>query len=92
MTDKATSRTTVHEDWNEYYGARDQQTSAWRAVDESDFRNHPHTSLLKFLAQYFEGGGVIEIGAGDSNLLIDVEKRFHPARVVGLDYLPRAYD
>lgn len=86
-------RTTAQEDWAEYYGSRIKEGAAGQAVDETDFRNYPHASLMNFLADICGGGGeVIEVGAGDSHLLIDVQKKFHPARVVGLDYLPQACD
>lgn len=89
MTDKLSNRTTAQEDWATYYGSRTEGAATWQATDEADFRNLPHTSLMNLLARYLRGK-VIEVGAGDSHLLIDVQKRFQPARAVGLDYLPQA--
>lgn len=91
MTDKTPNRTTSQGDWSVYYGSRTEEPDSWQAVDEADFRNYPHASLMRLLAQYLRGS-IIEVGAGDSHLLIDVQKRFRTERVVGLDYLPQACD
>lgn len=89
MNSEPQKRTTDPEDWAVYYGSRAQTSSAWEAIDDTDFRNHPHACLMNLLSAYLSGD-VLEVGAGDSHLLIDVQKRFQTARVVGLDYLPQA--
>jgi 2-polyprenyl-3-methyl-5-hydroxy-6-metoxy-1,4-benzoquinol methylase len=89
MTDKNPNRTTAQEDWVTFYSSRTEVSATWQAPDEADFRNLPHASLMNLLARYC-GGEVIEVGGGDSHLLIDIQKRFQPARTVGLDYLSLA--
>lgn len=46
---------------------------------------------MNLLSRYLKED-LIEVGAGGSDLLIDAQKRFGQARVVGLDYLPEACD
>ncbi|MER3403283.1 MAG: hypothetical protein C4337_08375 [Armatimonadota bacterium] len=91
-TENRAARTTEQEHWVEYYGSRTRDDNGYTDIDESDFRNWPYASLMSYLSRYMTGDAVIEIGAGDSQLLIDVKKRFNPKRVVGLDYLPQACD
>lgn len=90
MNNKHQDRTTDQEDWAAYYGSRKDEVATWDTVNEADFRNLPYTSLMNYLGRYMQGGNVIEVGAGDSHLLIDLQKRFQPLRAVGLDYLPQA--
>lgn len=89
MEDKFTHRTTNQEDWAVYYGARTKEEVTWQQKDDSDFRNRPHLILVNSLKKFVRGD-IIEVGAGDSDFLIDLYSRYRPNRAVGLDYLPEA--
>jgi 2-polyprenyl-3-methyl-5-hydroxy-6-metoxy-1,4-benzoquinol methylase len=89
MSEKTPDRTTVKDDWAEYYVSRTRNHDAWKAIDESDFRNYPHACLMSLLSRHLQGD-IIEIGAGDSQILLEIRSKFEVNRVVGLDYLQEA--
>lgn len=91
MSEQTSNRTTAKDDWAEYYGSRTRDNVPWKPVDETDFRNHPHASLMSLLSRYLKGS-LIEIGAGDSQVLLDIKFKLELDRVVGLDYLQEACD
>lgn len=74
------------EDWQGYYQNRSHVDSNG-LIDTSDFRNYQHKILVDRISRFFNGGSVIEIGAGGSDFLVDFGMRFRPRRLVGLDYL-----
>ncbi len=71
-------------DWEGYYGARD--LSEYKALDYDDFRNMPFMLIFDKIKEYFPGGAVLEVGAGDSDILIEVCKKLFPTSCTGLDY------
>lgn len=89
-------RASTVNDWNEYYDSRG-DVSVYKHTDIKDFRNLPHKILIDTVEQFIGfnenkvlDNSVIEIGAGESDLLIDICKRFNPKEVYGLDYLQSA--
>jgi len=86
MTDRASSR----DDWKDYYNAR--EGADYKPTNLDDFRNFLHKNLLEKIKQYFFGDSLIEVGAGDSTLLLDCKHYLAVDRCVGLDYLPDACD
>lgn len=83
-------RASTIDDWEGYYGSRGEATY-YGEVDIADFRHYPHRLLIETIARYIEKKeSVLEIGAGDSEILIDIAKRFNPETVCGLDYLETA--
>lgn len=87
MSDRASSKN----DWKNYYDARKGRPD-YTPTNLDDFRNFLHKSLLDKIKNYFSGNGLIEIGAGDSTLLLDCKHYLAIDRCVGLDYLPDACD
>lgn len=91
MTKKTSlKRTTDRAHWAEYYGSRNQDADTYDEIDYEDYRNWPHKELIDYLEGYVRVGSLIEVGAGDSRLLLDLKRRFGVPRVMGLDYLPQA--
>ena len=94
MKIKQEERASSVEDWEEYYGSRGD--AMFNSVNINDFRNLPHKILIDKVDEFINRGessrnkSVIEIGAGDSDLLIDICQRFMPKEVYGLDYLESA--
>jgi 2-polyprenyl-3-methyl-5-hydroxy-6-metoxy-1,4-benzoquinol methylase len=80
-------RKTTIDDWCVYYGSRTKSEGSVQRPADKDFRNLPHFELLNTIGSYFRMGDLIEVGAGDSALLVDVALRYKPTRSVGLDYL-----
>ena len=77
-------------DWKEYYHSRNVQ-GYQSLVDVDDFRNLSRRILIDTIGIYIKGKNhVIEIGAGDSDILIDIARRFRPKEIYGLDYLEEA--
>jgi SAM-dependent methyltransferase len=92
-SDSTTAPTTsvAASEWAGYYEARGEE-GEYTQLDLADFRNLHHKVIIDKIREYFRGGSVIEIGAGDSDRLIDVCKRFAPEKCVGLDYIQAGCD
>ena len=83
------------EDWYDYYSSR-KQTTLIDLVDINDFRNLSHRLLVREIEKCIKAKrsekhepDIIEIGAGDSSMLLDIVKRFRlEGNIYGLDYLP----
>jgi SAM-dependent methyltransferase len=73
-------------EWAGYYEARGEEVE-FHQIDLADFRNLHHRVVLDKIREYFKGGSILEVGAGDSDRLIDVCKRFAPDKCVGLDFI-----
>lgn len=89
-------RASTVSDWEEYYDSRG-DVSEYRHVDTEDFRNLSHKILIETIEKHIGlqkgealDSSVIEIGAGESDLLINVCRSFNPKEVYGLDYLESA--
>jgi SAM-dependent methyltransferase len=78
-------------DWAGYYEARGEEVS-FQQLDLANFRNLHHKIVLDKFREYFNGGSLIEVGAGDSNRLIDFSLRFAPEKSVGLDFIQGGCD
>jgi 2-polyprenyl-3-methyl-5-hydroxy-6-metoxy-1,4-benzoquinol methylase len=89
-TDDLAGRASTLDDWDGYYGAR--QASEYKTLDYSDFRNMPFGLIFEKIKEYFPGGSVLEVGAGDSDVLIEVCKKLKPTSCTGLDYARLACD
>lgn len=91
MSDKGKQdRASSVDDWEGYYGSRGEVNYSG-VVDINDFRHYPHRLLIETIERFIGGKeSVIEIGAGDSEILIDIARRFNPKKVYGLDYLETA--
>jgi len=87
MTNRASSKN----DWKNYYDARGERKN-YTPTNLNDFRNFLHKNLLDKIKKYFCGDSLIEVGAGDSTLLLDCKHYLAVDRCVGLDYLPDACD
>lgn len=85
----APKRTSSVEDWEGYYGSRDEQV-VYAPLDTTNFRNYPQKLIHDLIREYISGDRVLEVGAGDSEILIEVCKKFGPDICVGLDYLETA--
>jgi hypothetical protein len=83
---KAPSTSVPASDWAGYYEARGEEVD-FSQLDLGDFRNLHHRVIIDKIREYFTGGNLLEIGAGDSDRLIDVCKRLTPQRTVGLDFI-----
>lgn len=77
-------------EWAGYYEAR--EAAEFQQLDIDDFRNLHHKIVMDKIREYFNGGSVLEVGAGDSDRLIDVSKRFNPTEAVGLDFIQAGCD
>ena len=96
MANKITSTRT--QDWAKYYQYRENKPNNSKIVTIDDFRNTPHKLILSEIEKIIEkmrGQGIepniIEIGAGDSNILIDIAKKYNIRnKIYGLDYLQEA--
>lgn len=83
-------RASTIDDWQEYYHSRGDSNYSG-SVDISDFRNLSYKILIDLIGKYIDGKeSIIEVGAGDSDLLIDICQRFEPKEIYGLDYLESA--
>lgn len=78
-------------DWEGYYESRG-EPDRYQPTDITDFRNLPHKIILDTVGEHFHGGRILEVGAGDSDILIDVCRRFNPTECYGLDYVESACD
>ncbi len=77
-------------DWDNYYGSRKSQAFN-HSIDLGDFRNLPYRLLFDKLSGLIkEKDSIIEIGAGDSQILIDIARTFPDKKIYGLDYLESA--
>lgn len=83
-------RASTPEDWEGYYSARGEVLHI--PIDYNDFRNMPYKLVFEKIKEYFGGGSVLEVGAGDSDALIEVCKKLAPASCFGLDYVEMACD
>lgn len=84
-------RASTQGDWEGYYSARG-DGGGYTPIDYSDFRNMPFMLVFEKIKEYFCGGDVLEIGAGDSDVLVEVCKNLNPSLCVGLDYVEAACD
>lgn len=87
-------RQSAQNDWELYYASRETSKNLddikFTPIDLTDFRNRPTKILIEKIRKYLsDNDTLIEIGAGDSELLVDVCKRF-PVQCSGLDYLESA--
>lgn len=78
-------------EWASYYEARGEEAH-FQQLDLADFRNLYHRVIIDKIRDFFRGGSVLEIGAGDSDRLIDVSKRCDPQESVGLDFIQAGCD
>ena len=86
------------QDWKQYYSSRDKKEKLCDFINIDDFRNTPHKLILSEIGNVIKQKRhqgkepcVIEIGAGDSNILIDIAKRYDlKNEICGLDYLQEA--
>ena len=84
------------QDWQKYYsGRKDSQIKG--LSDLSDFLNLPKRLIISEIGECIVSirqkgmePNLIEIGAGDSAILIDIAKRYRLKNVWGLDILPEA--
>ena len=83
----APSTSVAPSEWAGYYEARGEEAD-FNQLDLTDFRNLHHRVMLDKIREYFTGGSLLEVGAGDSDRLIDVCKRFSPEECVGLEFIP----
>ena len=83
-------RASTPEDWEGYYSARGEVLHI--PIDYNDFRNMPYKLVFEKIKEYFGGGSVLEVGAGDSDALIEVCKKLAPSSCFGLDYVETACD
>ena len=86
-----TDRTTTEKDWENYYQSRD-NLKKYIQINIDDFRNLPHKKITQKFKEYYKHGSIIELGAGDSDMLIDLCKRFNIIECYGLDYVESACD
>lgn len=86
---KNDQRVSTVEDWEGYYDSRF-KSDKYNTVDISDFRSLPHKIILETVQKYYRGGNVLEVGAGDSDMLIDICKKIDPPECYGLDYVESA--
>ena len=94
MPDKRTSI----QDWSQYYHSRNHNEACHKAVNFNDFRNTPHKLILSEIGKIIDAKrnqdkepNILEIGAGDSNILIDIANRYNlKNEIYGLDYLQEA--
>lgn len=91
MKNKKGNATSSAQDWISYYSSRGENVSC-QSLNIDDFRQFPAKIIIKLIEKYFSGGKIIEIGAGDSSILIEACKRFHPDICYGLDYIESACD
>lgn len=89
-------RASKKEDWENYYSQRN-KSDEFSPIDINDFRNRPYRKLLEEIIKYIKileeennHIKILELGAGDSNILIDISKKFPRFTIVGLDYLETA--
>ena len=87
----APSTSVAASEWAGYYEARGEEVD-FSQLDLGDFRNLHHRVIIDKIREYFTGGSLLEIGAGDSDRLIDVCKRLTPERSVGLDFIQGGCD
>ena len=87
----APSTSVAASEWAGYYEARGEEVS-FQQLDLTNFRHLHHKIVHDKFREYFRGGSLIEVGAGDSERLIDVSKRYSPERAVGLDYIQGGCD
>jgi SAM-dependent methyltransferase len=76
-------------EWEGYYETREGE-AGFNQHDLGDFRHLYHRVVIDKIREYFTGGSLLEVGAGDSDRLIDVCLRFKPDRSVGLDFVEAA--
>ena len=86
---KEPKRTSSLKDWEGYYASRDEQV-LYTPLDTTNFKNYPHKLIMDLIGKYIVGEKFLEVGAGDSEILIEVCKKFQPDTCVGLDYLESA--
>ncbi|HVZ17381.1 MAG TPA: class I SAM-dependent methyltransferase, partial [Terriglobales bacterium] len=82
----APSTSVAAKEWASYYEARGEPAD-FHEIDLGDFRHLDHRIVIEKIREYFNGGSVLEVGAGDSDRLIDVCKRFGPKKCCGLDFI-----
>ena len=82
MKNSKEERASSIQDWEGYCSSREK--SIFQSIDINDFRNFSYKILIDRIKEVINEGGnscnksVIEIGAGDSDLLIDICQRFNP--------------
>lgn len=68
--------------WDKIHGHRE----GYRPLDCNDYRYYLECSIFCLIKKYYQGGSVLEIGAGSSDWLIEICKNLNPRSCVGLDY------
>lgn len=74
------------EEWAGYYESKGQRVE-YREIDIEDFRNLPFKITFEKVQSYFTGGAMLEVGAGDSDRLVDFCRRLKPSECYGLDFV-----
>ncbi len=85
------STTVAAGEWAGYYEARGDRVD-FDPIDIDDFRNLHHRVVVDKIREYFRGGSILEVGAGDSDRLVDVCRRLGPERCSGLDFVEAGCD
>lgn len=69
-----------------YWDAYHQASTEYIPTDFSSYKNFCSQQIFNEIKRAYNGGGVVEVGAGSSNWLIEISKALSPERCVGLDY------
>ncbi len=82
VKDKITAKLSTEEYWDRVHAAK----GSFRYIQLESYKNLCHKLIFDLIKQHYNGGSILEVGAGGSDLLLNIAKEVNPPYCAGLDY------